>query len=320
MIKEYIDLKNSIIRDEKSLNETISKGRSRLDTLALSIKECQNSLKKGNGFSQILSSEYQIEMEEYNSSLLKEISMMKGKLEKSKKDLQTMVNKNGLLKNFENYSCIIPSENFKETLLTLVKGHREGTITTELLEKAKTSSLKFKEVETEGKKYMVKDNRTNYSDMIIFNQDNKVLFVKRNKEDEFEPGKYALPGGHVEPAEDPLLSAIREVEEELSLVIDKKFVCLVGIYEDTKVLINYFCTKINDSLTNIILEERELQQYEWIDLSKIGELDLLMNLKDNFENIIEIPTDLLENEPYKDMIATMYGLPAENLVGSGYPI
>lgn len=320
MIKEYISLRNSILKEEQELKEIILKGKERIDSLTLSIEECQNSLKKGNGFSQILSGEYTSELEKVNSSLLKEITLKKGLLEKSKKNLKSLVKKNELLKSFENYSSILPSEDFKESLLTLVKSHRNGDVSTEILEKAKKASLKFKEIESDGKKYVVKDNRTNYADMIIFNQENKVLFVKRNKDDDFQGGKYALPGGHVEPAEDPLLSAIREVDEELSLVIEKNKAYPVGIFEDTKVLINYFCTKIDDSFLNIILEERELQQYEWIDLSQIGELDLILNLKDNFENIIEIPTALLENEVGKDPGFLVSALPIENSVGSGYSL
>lgn len=320
MLENYIQLKKEVSGSEKELKTLVLKGKQEIETLEKSISECQSSLEKGNGFFQILASEYQTKLEETQVSVLKGITEKKSVLEKSKRELFNLLEKNSYLSSFENYTKVIPFEEFSASLLTLVKAHQNKKISFEILEKAKKESLKFKEIELNSKKYMVKDNRTNYADMIIFNQNNQILFVKRNKDEEFEPGKYALPGGHVEPAESPLLAAIREVEEEIGIKLDIKLVSPSGIYENTEVLINYFCTKVDDPFLNMVLEERELQQYEWVDLEKIGELDLLMNLKENFENVIEIPTTLLTNQVGSQEIAAFYGLPINNVPGTGYPL
>lgn len=55
---------------------------------------------------------------------------------------------------------------------------------------------------------------------IIFDSNDHVLLVKRSDNDQWEPGKWALVGGGIEPNETPQDAIKREVMEEVGLTID----------------------------------------------------------------------------------------------------
>ena len=142
-----------------------------------------------------------------------------------------------------------------------------------------------------GKNVRVKDNRTQYSDVILINSKNEILFTVRNKNDNFEPGKYCLPGGHIEEDEEPISAAVRELEEETGISLKESQVQPCGQYFDKKSHINYFCAHYDGD--PVVLDEREQQQFEWVSIDDVNDKPLLMNLKENFKNIIEIPKSIL---------------------------
>lgn len=142
-----------------------------------------------------------------------------------------------------------------------------------------------------GKNIHVKDNRTQYSDVILINSKNEILFIVRNKNDNFEPGKYCLPGGHIEEDEEPTSAAVRELEEETGISLKESQIQPCGQYFDKKSHINYFCAHYDGD--PVVLDEREQQQFEWVSIDDVNDKPLLMNLKENFKNIIEIPKSVL---------------------------
>jgi len=56
------------------------------------------------------------------------------------------------------------------------------------------------------------------SAVVIFDEEGKVLILLRPKTVRWGPGKWALPGGHIEEGETPMMAACREVREETSLI------------------------------------------------------------------------------------------------------
>jgi len=325
VIDNYIRLRKEIQQTTAESRGIVRESSLKADDLNKSLSLYETSLSKGNGFSQIAILDIKNELKENSSNCLSQVIVLKKKLQKSQKELDTLINKNPLLKSLNIFDLIINRNDFDQSIITLVKSHKEGTISNEMIEKARNDSMRFKEIELMGQKLMVKDNRKNYADMIIFNEKNQILFVKRNKDDEFQAGMYALPGGHVEPAEDPKTAVIREVEEEVYITLNNECVFPCGIYDTTDVLISYFCCKIDSAQFNIILEERELQQYEWVSMDDIVLMPLILNLKDNFENVIRIPVDVLNqlpaNNAWMTFGATIAGVvPSDSVVGTGIPI
>ncbi len=69
---------------------------------------------------------------------------------------------------------------------------------------------------------------------VIFNGHREILLTKRSEHIR-EPGKWCLPGGHLDGGEDWVTSLKREVNEELGLVVTEHR--LLGIYSDPKLTI-----------------------------------------------------------------------------------
>lgn len=221
---------------------------------------------------------------------LSEISSL-GKEQKSILDsLDKIFKKSNIYHELSLYSDFIPEDKFCKLVVTLTKAHQNKEIGDEPLKKLKS----YREIKFEKGSVYVKDNRVQYSDIILVNERNEILFLVRNKNDEFEPGKYCLPGGHVEPNENFKSAAVRECAEETGIELKLSDVVPCGNYIDSKCNIHYFTAKYTGD--PVVLEEREQIQYEWVPIDKVGEKPLLMNLKQNLEEVINIPKCILNPE------------------------
>ena len=58
-----------------------------------------------------------------------------------------------------------------------------------------------------------------------------VLLQERDEHAEIAPGRWAASGGHVEPGEEFLEAAVRELAEETGLVVAPEELSLVGVYD-----------------------------------------------------------------------------------------
>jgi len=68
----------------------------------------------------------------------------------------------------------------------------------------------------------------------IFNENNEILLTRRSSTVR-EPGKWCLPGGHLEVGEFWLDGAIRETQEEVGIQVSQAILC--GIYSDPKLTV-----------------------------------------------------------------------------------
>lgn len=110
---------------------------------------------------------------------------------------------------------------------------------------------------------------------IIVVQDGQILFLRRGPTAPWAPGKWGLPGGHIEPGETPAQGAVRELAEEAGI--------------DPPYHLSYLCTlpKLTGGPMFLFRVERpaiypfmpycrdgEHDDFAWLDPDEINTLDL----------------------------------------------
>jgi len=123
---------------------------------------------------------------------------------------------------------------------------------------------------------------------IVFNEENKLLLVKRSENDNWMAGKYALIGGGVEENEIPEECIIREAKEETNLTLKKPKLVYSTIEGSTFLYV--FVSKVTNS-DKIKLND-EHTGYVWLDSADIKKYDTVPNL---MEMIRKVHSILLAN-------------------------
>ncbi|MFT4081056.1 MAG: NUDIX hydrolase [Nocardioides sp.] len=67
--------------------------------------------------------------------------------------------------------------------------------------------------------------------VVLVNADGWLLMQERDEHATIAPDRWGLPGGHVEPGEEFLAAAIRELKEETALRLPPEALTLVGEYD-----------------------------------------------------------------------------------------
>ena len=100
----------------------------------------------------------------------------------------------------------------------------------------------------------------------IVNDDNELLLIKRGTKDPHAPGAWEIPGGRIEPGEDPFEGLKRETKEETGLDVEVLNPLKVQHFardDGQKItMIVFLCRPVSDSVN---LSE-EHTDYEWSDL------------------------------------------------------
>lgn len=128
------------------------------------------------------------------------------------------------------------------------------------------------------------DLKKKYADAIVYNNEGKILFLRRKNDADFAPGKLGLPGGHVDAGEDFEAAAKRELLEETNL---EGTICHhVGIVKMKDAEIHYYKVDVNPE-DLIILEADEHINLCWKELNELEEDDCIPGLKDNLMEFLE---------------------------------
>jgi len=132
--------------------------------------------------------------------------------------------------------------------------------------------------------------KTVYCDAIVLNYLGQLLILQRSYNASFGPGKWSLPGGHLDPGETIQQGAERELDEETDIIADLEFLQTI---EKEDCTIHYFTGNVTDP--QLILDNEEHYRFEWIDTSEIPEYDFLLDLgttlSNLFPNFVEEPIE-----------------------------
>lgn len=133
---------------------------------------------------------------------------------------------------------------------------------------------------------------------IIFNEENKLLLVRRSKDDEWMPDKFALVGGRCEENEIPEETITREAKEETNLTLKKPKLVYSTIENNTFLYV--FISKVNN--TNKIKINDEHSGYVWVDSNDIKNYDTVPNLVDMVKKAYDIMVANTEDEEDMELI------------------
>jgi len=282
------DLRKSLV-ELQSLKREVLSTTIEYKRLQKEWEPCKELIAKGQAFGSLV--ELDKKYDQSIKRLEKGIAGLGNRQEELRKGIISQVVKNPVLFSLLFVDDFMSETRYNELVCSLVKGHKEGKINDGQLKKITT--YKKKNLTDEEKVY-VKDNRTQYADTIIVDDENRILFTIRNKMDDFCPSCYCLPGGHIEDGETPREAAQRELNEETGISLELHEFNPCGEYIDNKSHIYYFC--VHSNIEPVVLDEREQQQWEKVGFDEIDQKPLIMNLKDNLEQLIAIPKKVLNKD------------------------
>tara|TARA_Y100000310_G_scaffold334647_1_gene414874 strand:- start:263 stop:667 length:405 start_codon:yes stop_codon:yes gene_type:complete len=117
--------------------------------------------------------------------------------------------------------------------------------------------------------------------VVILDADNRVLLGRRPTDVAcWAPGKWALPGGKVEPGETPLQAAVRETKEEMNL--DVKKLKQLGFHPQASVVSYY--TRSYDGDVQI---DHEHTDWAWVADSEIKNYDLAPEVFEMYKWVLD---------------------------------
>lgn len=120
----------------------------------------------------------------------------------------------------------------------------------------------------------------------------KFLIVKRADNDSFLPGIWEIPGGKLEPGEDPLDGARREVKEEAGLDVELVSPISIWTYGDYSggtqfIQIDYLCKIIGNPEVKL---SEEHSDFAWITYDELDKYEISPEMR---KEILAFKTNLL---------------------------
>ena len=109
------------------------------------------------------------------------------------------------------------------------------------------------------------------SAVVIFDEEGRVLILLRPKTVSWAPGKWALPGGHIDEGETPMMAAVREVREETTLLVPNPRQFHVSSNGE----VVYFTT---DEYYGDVTIDFEHDDFAWVYPSQLTNYDMAIDL------------------------------------------
>ena len=116
----------------------------------------------------------------------------------------------------------------------------------------------------------------------IILKDKKILLVKRSKDSDTFPEKWACPGGRDEPGESPEEVVIREIKEEVNLEFTPSKLFKIWVYKGLK---RY--RFLGSFKGQVKLQKEELTEWNWFSYDEAIKLDLGFDYRELLERLHE---------------------------------
>ena len=119
----------------------------------------------------------------------------------------------------------------------------------------------------------------NSSHIIIFNEKDQALLLRRSPKDEWMANKLSMPGGRRKESESLMQNIVRETFEETGLMIFPKFIRYLPAISQK---LNHIFFTTSKYTGNIKLDH-ENSEFMWRSVEEIDEIDSVPHLKDEIQ-------------------------------------
>jgi 8-oxo-dGTP pyrophosphatase MutT (NUDIX family) len=142
---------------------------------------------------------------------------------------------------------------------------------------------------------VVKDEegRVSYADVIVTNNKSEILLLKRSIFEDNHKGAWVIPGGHVDPDEMFEDAAKRELMEESGISVQNLKESKtnfnwthVGTFRDANAHIEYYHLFLFDTKPEILLDEAETRDYQWIKIDELDNYPMVFNMAANVKKVM----------------------------------
>ena len=126
-------------------------------------------------------------------------------------------------------------------------------------------------------------DKQSYADVVIRNEKGEVLLLQRSYQDDFQQGKWSLPGGKVEQGESFLQGAERELLEETGIDLKGKL-SFVKQIEKKDCVISYY-EGVVSNIQPLILDNEEHYRYQFVSWEDLKDYDLIFDLGEYLQDL-----------------------------------
>ncbi len=114
---------------------------------------------------------------------------------------------------------------------------------------------------------------------IVFDEEGRVLILRRGKTAPWMPGRWSLPGGGIDPKESPKQAAVRETAEETSLQIQTLSHLVTIDYPEEGWAAAFFVSKAGEWSGEVELDY-ENDKYSWISSTEIKQYSFIPTVEE----------------------------------------